>query len=93
MEESKYLRKGSKVTINLVPGDNAVTVGMLEYNGEEAVISKVCRKKTKGRTVYDGGLGKSKRVTQAESVVYGFELEDVVSEYGVPYTFTKDMFL
>lgn len=91
MTEGRYLRKGSKVTIRLTPGDNAVTPGMLEYNGEEAFISKICRKRTKGQIIENEGIGKKKRVTQAESLVYGYELEDVVSPYGVPYTFTRDM--
>ena len=92
MADSRYLRKGSKVTINLIPGDYAVTPGMLEYNGKEAVISKVCRKKSRVRLVGDGNLlEESKIVLQADSTAYGYELEDVVSPYGIPYTFTKDM--
>ena len=92
MSDSRYLRKGSKVTINLTPNDYAVTTGMLEYNGKEAVISKVCRKKSKSRIVTDDSLiGKQKMILQAESSIYGYELENVVSKYGIPYTFTKDM--
>ena len=41
MSESRYLRKGSKVTICLTPGDYAVTPGMLKYNGQTASISKI----------------------------------------------------
>ena len=41
MSESRYLRKGSKVTICLTPGDYAVTPGMLKYNGQTAAISKL----------------------------------------------------
>ena len=94
MSDNRYLRKGSKVTIRLTPGDYAVTPGMLAYNGQTAAISKVCRKKSK-ETSYtedlDIELGKTKKRSAAESVVYGYELEDVVSKFGVPYTFTRDM--
>ena len=96
MTEGRYLRKGSKVVICLTPGDYAITPGMLNYNGQTAYISKVCRKKTKERVVYDidgNAIGKKTRRHQAESLVYGYELEDVVSKYGVPYTFTRDMLI
>ena len=102
MSESRYLRKGSKVTICLTPGDYAVTPGMLEYNGQTAVISKVCRKRVKNSARHgDEGtevnfrvtskLGETKKRPLPESTVYGYELEDIVSEFGIPYTFTKDM--
>jgi hypothetical protein len=92
METSRYLRKGSKVIICLIPGDYAVTPGMLEYNGEGAIISKICRKRTKGGKVIQGNKpGELKKITHAESSVYGYELEDVVSPYGIQYTFTRDM--
>ena len=96
MTEGRYLRKGSKVTIRLTPGDYAITPGMLNYNGQTAYISKVCRKRTKEHVVYDidgNAIGKKTRRHQAESLVYGYELENVVSKYGVPYTFTRDMLI
>ncbi len=74
--ENRYLRKGSIVTICLVPGDYAVTPGMLKYNGMEAAISKVC---------------KSKKLGISENYIYAYELEDVISDAGVPYTFTREM--
>ena len=102
MSEGRYLRKGSKVTICLTPGDYAVTPGMFAYNGQTAVISKVCRKKVKSNVRYgDEGtqikyrvgskLGETKKRPLPESTVYGYELEDVVSKFGIPYTFTRDM--
>ncbi len=75
-ESTRYLRKGSWVTISLTPGDIRVTPGMWIYDGERAVISRVC---------------KSKKLKVSESNAYGFELEGVVSKYGTPYTFTREM--
>lgn len=77
MTESRYLRKGSVVTICLIKNDNTVTPGMLEYDGKSAAISRVCRP--------------CKRLRATNGAVYGYELEGVVSAFGVPYTFTPDM--
>ena len=66
-----------EVIIALDPSDFAVTMGMLEYNGVEATISKIC-KATGSNRVYQP---------------YGYELEGIVSPMGVPYTFTKDMLI
>lgn len=71
MGNSRYLRKGSSVTIVLNKEDKAVTQGMLEYNGQEHAIEKILRAKS--------------------GAVYGYELEDVYSEYGISYTFAADM--
>ena len=73
MKEYRYLRKGSVVTIALMPGDIAVTPGMLNYDETSAPISKIYRSKT--------------------GTAYGYELEGVVSDFGVPYTFTNEMIL
>ena len=78
MSESRYLRKGSMVAINISKEDRAVTPGMLEYNGELAAIARICKPK-KGPAIY--------------ATEYGYELEGVVSPYGIPYTFTKDMII
>lgn len=75
-EATRYLRKGTMVTISLTKGDTAVTPGMWKYDGESAPISRVC---------------KSKRLGIADSNAYGYELEGVESEKGVPYTFTREM--
>ena len=77
MEDSRYLRKGSVVTIRLYKDDKAVTPGMMKYDGHSAPISRVCKQK---RGPYIGG-----------GTPYGYELEGVESEYGIPYTFTRDM--
>lgn len=76
MKENRYLRKGSVVTISLMPGDARVTPGMLNYDGESFPISKVC---------------KTKKIYTTDNMAYGYELEGVVSEFGVPYTFTREM--
>lgn len=76
MTTNRYLRKGSFVTIKLIPNDNTVVPGMLKYDGERAPISKVCR---------------STRQISTTGTAYGYELEGVVSDYGVPYTFIADM--
>ena len=75
--DNRYLRKGSVVTIRLYKDDKAVTPGMMKYDGQQAAISRVCRPKNSARI-----LGGSP---------YGYELEGIESEYGIPYTFTRDM--
>ena len=77
MEDNRYLRKGSIVTICLYKDDKAVTPGMMKYNGHSAPISRVCKPK-KGARILGGNP-------------YGYELEGIESEYGIPYTFTRDM--
>lgn len=77
-EDNRYLRKGSYVTISLFKDDRAVTPGMLKYDGQRAAISRICRPK-KGPFI--GGRNP-----------YGYELEGIESQYGIPYTFTRDMF-
>ena len=77
MATSRYLRKGSVVTISLIPNDNAVTPGMLKYDGQIAQISRICRP--------------SRRLQAANGTAYGYELDGIVSDFGVPYTFTNEM--
>lgn len=43
--KQRYLRKGSIVQIVLYKEDNAVTTGMLEYNGQKHPIEKILRSK------------------------------------------------
>ena len=73
----RYLRIGSVVTIRLDRHDITVTPGMLEYNGQEARIQKI----------YKPLHGHS-----TSGLVYMYELEDVISPLGVPYTFLREMF-
>lgn len=77
MNSNRYLRRGSIVTIHLDKDDRAVTDGMLKYNGQEARISRL----------YKPLHGKN-----SSGLVYLYELEDVVSQYGVSYTFLREMF-
>ncbi len=77
MKENRYLRKGSIVTIDIDPSDITVTPGMLNYDGQSAPISKICRP--------------SKNLRAMSGSPYGYELEGVVSEFGVPYTFIAEM--
>jgi hypothetical protein len=79
VDEPRYLRKGSIVTVRIIPGDITVTPGMLNYDGVTAPISRVCRPNKWLRA----RLGSS----------YGYELEGIVSEFGIPYTFTNEMIL
>ena len=80
MRPNRYLRKGSIVTIKLIPTDNTVVPGMLKYDGEKAAISRVCR-----------SICRTSRQISPNGSAYGYELEGVVSDYGIPYTFIGDM--
>lgn len=76
------LKKGDWVIVNLPSNDNTVTLGMKKYNGIEVQISKVCRKKTKTPNTLNNLPS-----------VYGYELDGVVSPYGIPYTFVSEFLI
>lgn len=142
MAKLKLFFVGDEVRINLSKSDNAVTNGMLKYNGKIAKIDKQCRAistkrkheldeklkdlRTKFRNsdkefvkVYEfdilnnlreEDIGAFKRLITDnpmkalaleigywEDMIirlwapYGYELEDVVSPKGIPYTFMNHM--
>ena len=80
MGKDRVLKHGETVVIALIPGDIAVTPGMLEYNGHTSTISRICRPSP--HCAYNGSRAP-----------YGYELEGVKSALGVPYTFTRDMLI
>lgn len=69
---------GEEVRVWLPKDDITVTPGMMAYNGQVSTISKRCRKKSRKNNYYN------------IPSIYGYELEGMVSEYGIPYTFLSD---
>ena len=73
-------RKGDEVIISLDKTDRTIPLGMYKYDGVETTITKPCKVK-------------ARNISMSVPTTYGFELKDVVSDFGVPYTFTADMLI
>ena len=100
MRDRKMFNIGDKVTINLKIGDDAITKGMLTYNGKTTTISKICRgigiKRKKELEKELEGLSGLERSAAEKMILklyspYGYELAGVASPLGKPYIFTNDM--
>ena len=72
---TKLLKIGDEVTMIFNTQDICVTPGMHKYNKKKGIISKVIRTKPK--------IG--------SSLPNQYQLHGVVSDYDIPYTFTRDM--
>lgn len=73
------LKKGDMVKIKLDKNSNTVTPGMLPYDGELARVSRVG-----GRCNVNGN---------DRQLRYIYELEGVISPYGIPYSFIREMLI
>ena len=77
MQGAANFQLGDTVMIVYAQKDICVVNEMKQYNGVIAVVSKILR-----------ATGSNKCY-----MPYGYELDGIVSEKGVPFTFTKDMLI
>ena len=58
----------------------------------QIVLHKEDKAVTTGMLEYNGQKRPIEKILRSKTgVIYGYELEDVCSKYGVPYTFSADM--